>query len=68
VVWRLGPGDALEPVAVKAGVSDYAKTQQLEGKIQEGDRLVTGTITAGAPSPAAAKTTPGAPRPAGGRR
>jgi len=63
VVWRLGPGDALEPVAVKAGISDYAKTQQLEGKIQEGDRLVTGTIAAGAPSSPAAKTTPGQPRP-----
>jgi len=62
VVWRLGPGDALEPVAIKAGISDYAKTQQLEGKIQEGDHLITGTITAGASAPAA-KTTPGQPRP-----
>jgi HlyD family secretion protein len=65
VVWKLGPGDALEPVAVKAGISDYATTQSIEGKIQEGDRLITGAITAG--SSPAAKTTPGAPRPAGRR-
>jgi HlyD family secretion protein len=66
VVWKLGPGDALEPVAVQAGISDYATTQLLDGKIQEGDRLVTGAITAGSSS--SAKTTPGAQRPAGGRR
>jgi HlyD family secretion protein len=67
VVWKLGPGDALEPVAVKAGLSDYAKTQAVEGKIQEGDRLITGTIGPAA-SGASGKTTPGAPRPAGQRR
>jgi HlyD family secretion protein len=65
VVWKLGPGDALEPVAVKAGISDYAKTQLLEGKIQEGDHLITGTITGSAAAPG--KTTPGQPRPAGRR-
>jgi len=67
VVWKLGPADALEPVALKAGISDYASTQVLAGKFQEGDRLITGTITAG--SSPSAKTTPGAPRPTpGGRR
>jgi HlyD family secretion protein len=70
VVWKLGPGDALEPVAVKAGISDYAKTQAVEGKIQEGDRLITGTIgpAASGASGTSGKTTPGAPRPAGQRR
>src|SRR5262249_15895853 len=62
VVWGLGPGDALEPVAVKAGISDYAKTQMVEGNLREGDRLVTGAA-GGSASPAAAKTTPGQPRP-----
>jgi hypothetical protein len=67
VVWKLGPADALEPVAVRAGISDYASTQVLAGKFKEGDRLITGTITAG--SSQSAKTTPGAPRPTpGGRR
>jgi HlyD family secretion protein len=67
VVWKLGPADSLEPVAVQAGISDYASTQLRAGKIQEGDRLITGTISAG--SSPSAKTTPGAPRPApGGRR
>lgn len=65
VVWKLGPGEALEPVAVKAGISDYAKTQLLEGKIQEGDHLITGVIAAGAAAPG--KSTPGQPRPAGRR-
>ena len=70
VVWKLGPGDALEPVALRAGISDYASTQVLSrvsggaGTIRPGDRLVTGAITPGAP---AGKAAPGPPRPAGRR-
>jgi HlyD family secretion protein len=48
VVWKLVKGDKLEPVAVRAGISDYANTQLVEGKLQEGDLLVTGALAAGA--------------------
>ncbi len=42
VVWKLGPGKKLEPVAVKVGITDYSATQLLEGKVKEGEVLVTG--------------------------
>lgn len=50
VVWKLGSGKQLEPVAVKVGITDYSFTQLREGKLKEGDVLVTGqteTRTAG---------------------
>jgi HlyD family secretion protein len=48
VVWKLVRDDKLEPVAVRAGISDYANTQLVEGRLQEGDLLVTGALAAGA--------------------
>ena len=46
VVWKLIDGRTLEPVAIKAGISDYTFTQLLEGPVQEGEALVTGSLTA----------------------
>jgi len=46
VVWKLIDGRTLEPVAIKAGISDYTFTQLLEGPVREGDALVTGSLTA----------------------
>src|SRR6266568_8624623 len=46
VVWKLIDGRTLEPVAIKAGISDYTFTQLLAGPVQEGDALVTGSLTA----------------------
>jgi HlyD family secretion protein len=64
VVWRMRGDRSLEPVAVRVGISDYADTQLVAGKLREGDVLVTGTMTA-----AAAKGGPPSPRPpAPGRR
>ncbi|HZF13900.1 MAG TPA: efflux RND transporter periplasmic adaptor subunit [Thermoanaerobaculia bacterium] len=65
VVWKLAGHDRLEPVAVKVGISDYANTQLIEGKLQEGDALVTGAFAAGSSN---AKGAPRPPGPAGGGR
>jgi len=61
VVWKLGAGDALEPVAVKVGISDFVHTQLVAGNVRPGDLLVTGAMTPGAPGASAAAR--GAPRP-----
>jgi len=45
VVWKLNGGE-IEPVAVKAGISDYANTQLVEGNLKQGDLLITGALTA----------------------
>jgi HlyD family secretion protein len=42
VVWKLGEGESLEPVAITAGISDYVNTQLVAGKLREKDVLVTG--------------------------
>jgi HlyD family secretion protein len=46
VVWKLASGDQLEPVAVKVGISDFANTQLVQGKLAAGDLLITGAVTA----------------------
>lgn len=51
VVWNLKPGNDLEPVAVKAGITDFSFTALLEGNLKEGDVLVTGQVTAGNEGP-----------------
>jgi len=35
VVWKQLPGNQLEPVAVKIGITDYSSSQLLEGKLQK---------------------------------
>ena len=42
VLWRLAPGDRVEPVAIKVGISDYAYSQVLEGNLKDGELLITG--------------------------
>jgi HlyD family secretion protein len=66
VVWKLATGDKLEPVAVRVGISDYATTQLVQGKLNEGDTLVTGAMTAGAAK--GGSKSPRPPGPAGGGR
>ena len=41
-LWILGPDKLLRPVVVKLGLSDGVSTQIEEGKLKEGDKIVTG--------------------------
>jgi HlyD family secretion protein len=50
VVWKLAPGDRLQPVAIQVGISDYAFSQVIRGDVKEGDELATGTTSGGAAS------------------
>jgi HlyD family secretion protein len=61
IVWKLESGRELEPVAVKVGISNFTRTQLVEGKLQEGDLLVTAAAAPG--SSGTSKGTPGAARP-----
>ena len=67
VVWKLGPGDSLEPVAVTAGISDYTNTQMAAGELREKDLLVTGSTGPGG-SGGAPKGGPRPPRQPAQRR
>jgi HlyD family secretion protein len=51
VVWKLGPGGGLEPEAVKVGITDYNSSQLLEGKLKQGDVLVTGEMLTSSAGP-----------------
>ncbi|MBI4467580.1 MAG: HlyD family secretion protein [Acidobacteria bacterium] len=42
IVWKLNPDNSLQPVRVKAGLTDFAYTAQLEGTLRPGDKLVIG--------------------------
>lgn len=66
VVWKLAPDSNLEPVAVTVGISDYATTEMVKGKLQEGDLLITGT--SGSSSSSASKPAPGPTRTSTQRR
>ena len=61
VVWKLLPGDRLEPVAVRTGISDYARTERVAGDLKQGDLLVTGAVTPGSTAAKGASRTPGSP-------
>ena len=41
VVWRLTRRKALQPVAIKIGITDHSFTELLEGNLKEGDFLIT---------------------------
>lgn len=43
-VWKLIDGKRLEPVAIKAGLSDSGNTQVLAGDLKAADLLVTGNL------------------------
>jgi len=66
VVWRMSNEHAIEPVAIRAGLSDSTSTQLLSGNIHAGDELLTGSLN----SPASAQQgrAPIPNRTAGGRR
>ena len=66
VVWRMSNEHAIEPVAIRAGLSDSTSTQLLSGNIHAGDELLTGSLN----SPAFAQQgrAPIPNRTAGGRR
>jgi len=51
VVWKQRPGNELEPVVVKVGITDYSSSQLLEGKLEKGDVLVTGQTLASSGGP-----------------
>jgi HlyD family secretion protein len=67
VVWKLGASKQLEPAAVKVGITDYSFTQLREGKLKEGDVLVTGQTGARATGQPQGQS-PVAPRFGGPRR
>ena len=46
IIWKLLPDKTIEPIRVKTGITDHTYTelvQELNGSIQTGDDLVTGT-------------------------
>jgi len=50
VVWKLRADKTLEPVRIRTGITDHTVTevaQTLNGQLQEGDQLVTGSMTSG---------------------
>ncbi len=48
VVWKLGADKKPIPVAIQAGITDYANTQMLQGTLVENDVLIVGQQGAGA--------------------
>lgn len=67
VVWKLDARKKLEPVAVRAGITDYSFSQLIEGNLKEGDPLITGEELARA-APQTPGQFPGGPRFGGPRR
>jgi len=65
VVWKIDPDKSLEPVKVKTGITDFTNTALLDGKINEGDQLVTGSQTARSGGAPRLGTGPGGGRPPG---
>ena len=62
VVWKLGNNNSLDPVQVRAGVTDHATTelaQVLTGALKEGDSLAIGT--SGAKSGSQSQPSTGSP-------
>jgi HlyD family secretion protein len=64
VVWKLLPDKSLQPVKIRAGITDFTFTALVEGDLKEGDLLVTGSSTSRAGG--APRFGQGAPGQAGG--
>jgi len=65
VVWKLLPDKSLQPVRIKTGITDHTFTevaQELNGKLEPGDELITGIAQGRASSSAPKIGGPGAPR------
>ena len=48
VVWKLHPDKTLEPVRIRMGITDHTVTevaQVLNGNLDPGDELITGSIS-----------------------
>jgi hypothetical protein len=48
ILWKLHPDSTLEPVRIRTGITDHTVTEVaevLKGKLQDGDDLVTGSMT-----------------------
>ena len=61
IIWKLGPDKKLEPVQIKAGITDHTNTQVaqvLKGKLNPADQVVIGS-TDSAAKPSGATTAPG---------
>jgi hypothetical protein len=46
VIWKLHPDKTLEPVRIRTGITDHTVTevaQVLNGQLNDGDELVTGS-------------------------
>jgi len=41
VVWERTADGKLQPIAIKAGITDYVNTQMVSGELKEGDQLIT---------------------------
>jgi HlyD family secretion protein len=66
-VWILRDG-APRPTRIKIGASDGTKTEVVEGRLEEGELVISdATLPAGGSKPAASLL-PGAPPQGGGRR
>jgi len=68
-IWIMAEDRLLRPVIVRLGLTDGAQTEVIEGKLKEGDRIVTGVEMDANPKPSATSTrTPGfGGAPTGGR-
>jgi HlyD family secretion protein len=66
VVWKLVGGRDLEPVAIRAGISDSLQTQILSGNVKLDDVVATGSMTSSGGSQSGKAPIPN--RPTGGRR
>jgi HlyD family secretion protein len=68
-IWIMAEDKLLRPVVVRLGLTDGAQTEVIEGKLKEGDRIVTGVEMDANPKPSATSTrTPGfGGAPTGGR-
>lgn len=45
IVWKLNDDNSLQPVRIKTGITDYAFTVVLEGKLEPGEKVVIGQMS-----------------------
>ncbi len=65
-IWIVGPDKLLRPVVVKLGLTDGVQTQLVEGKLNEGDKIVlSAEISGNRPNAAGASRMPGMGGPMG---
>jgi HlyD family secretion protein len=54
LIWKLGPDQSLEPVQIKAGITDHTSTevaQVVKGTLNPGDQVVIGSANSGTKPP-----------------